>query len=327
MLTDGEIESLAIEVLSLVLEHTRLNQTSLFSDLQKGADGSLIPVYEASQADYGGFSFAYYVLPAIKKIVSDCDGLVDEWLSPLPEPDTQKMRDKAKEHQLELLRRMANVAALQLLVAFRQRLCETVEDAVEESLVISEGLLASLTVEHLKTSDVEVIIADATPAIEKAVENAARKRRDLLRTYLKLMPNILTERKRGGSRAKHRWTDSQYADLAKKYEELKEVWSDAKRIAKDAQRARSSKRSQQWRAEVLRAYPELPRDLLERFAHLRADDAKPSDIAILHAQRECGVTNPYSARDLRAKLRAWKLKSGQSGSAEIPKTRSLKSKD
>lgn len=197
MLTNGEIDSLAREVLSRVLEHSRLNQTSLFADLQKGEDGSLIPIYEASQPSYGGFSFSYHVLPAIKKIVSDCDSLVDDWASPFPEPQTQQLQDEAKEHQVELVRRMANVAALQLVVAFRQRLCETVEDAVEESLVISRGLLAAATIERLKKQDVEAIIADARPEIEKAVERSARKRRDLLRTYLKLMPNILTARGRG----------------------------------------------------------------------------------------------------------------------------------
>jgi hypothetical protein len=166
----------------------------------------------------------------------------------------------------------------------------------------------------------------ARPEIEKAVERAAGKRRELLREYVKLMPNILAERKRGGSRAKHHWTHTQLAGLARKYDELKVIWLDAKRIAKDARRARSPKRNQQLREEVLRAYPDLPQDLLERFAHLRADDAKPSDIALLHAQRESGVTDPYTPRELRKKIRAWRLKEQQSVSAKTAKTRNIKAK-
>lgn len=113
----------------------------------------------------------------------------------------------------------------------------------------------------------------------------------------------------GGARnVKHAWTDEDRVCLATKYEELQPIWIEAKRIAKDAQKSKERTRKKEWREEVLRAYPHLPTDLLERFSNPRADDAKPADIAVIHAKRECGITDKYSPRHLRDQIRAWKLK-------------------
>ena len=130
--------------------------------------------------------------------------------------------------------------------------------------------------------------------------------------------------RRGGSEPKHDWTSADLECLAAQYDDLQPIWLEAKRIAKDAQKSRERSRRAGWRAEVLRAYPYLPDDLLNRFANPRADDAKPSDIAILHAKRECGIAATYSARELREKIRAWKLKSSPRVSGQKPKSRKLK---
>lgn len=114
---------------------------------------------------------------------------------------------------------------------------------------------------------------------------------------------------RGGAHnVKHVWSDDERACLATKYDELQPIWVEAKRIARSAQKSKEPKRKKEWREEVLRAYPQLPVDLLERFSSLRADDAKPADIAVVHAKRECGVTEDYSPRHLRDQIKAWKLK-------------------
>lgn len=114
---------------------------------------------------------------------------------------------------------------------------------------------------------------------------------------------------RGGARnVKHLWTDEERAQLAAKYEEFQPVWIEAKRIARAAQKSRERTRKQEWRAEVLRAYPNLPHDLLERYSNPKADDAKPADLAVIHAKRECGITEEYSPRHLRDQIKAWRLK-------------------
>jgi len=108
--------------------------------------------------------------------------------------------------------------------------------------------------------------------------------------------------RRGGSDPKHYWSHEQRDCLTRLYTQLKPVCIEAKRIAVNAQRSTDRQQKRDWKLEVLRAYPKIPKDLLERFAHPRADDAKPSDIAIIHAKRECGVSYDYSSRQLRKEL-------------------------
>ena len=114
--------------------------------------------------------------------------------------------------------------------------------------------------------------------------------------------------RRGGSDPKHDWTDEERACLMTRYEELKPIWLEAKKIAKRAQKSREKTRKASWRDEVLRAYPYLPIELVERFATPRAEDAKPSNIAIIHAKNLCGITFDYSVKTLQEEVRAWKLK-------------------
>jgi hypothetical protein len=111
----------------------------------------------------------------------------------------------------------------------------------------------------------------------------------------------------GAHNVKHKWTPDQRSCLAHTYAKLLPIWTEAKRIARQAQKAREPTRSQEWRKEVLRAYPDLPGDLLETFVTLRGG-AKPSDNAAIHAGRECGIPVEYSPRQLRDVIKAWKLK-------------------
>lgn len=113
---------------------------------------------------------------------------------------------------------------------------------------------------------------------------------------------------RGGAQnIKHAWTDKDRALLSENAERLAGVWAEAKRIAMSAMRSRDLSRRRNWRVEVLRAYPDLPPDLLERLASPRAADAKPSELAVAHAGR-LSVPVTYSTRRLRQEIRAWKFK-------------------
>jgi hypothetical protein len=113
----------------------------------------------------------------------------------------------------------------------------------------------------------------------------------------------------GGPRnVKHDWTPDELDCLVKNYQELQPIWREAKQIARAAQKSQEASRRQNWQAEVLRAYPDLPNDLLKRFNHVRADDAKPSDIALIHAKIKCGVVETYTPRELSDKIRSWNLK-------------------
>jgi hypothetical protein len=113
----------------------------------------------------------------------------------------------------------------------------------------------------------------------------------------------------GGARnVKHVWTDEERRCLVNNYEQLQPIWLDAKRIAKDAQKSRVKMRNQAWRNEILRAYPELPEDLIERFATPRSEDAKPSNIALIHSARLCVPGVELSTVRLRKEIKTWKFK-------------------
>jgi hypothetical protein len=123
----------------------------------------------------------------------------------------------------------------------------------------------------------------------------------------KLKALMGTPTRGGAHNIKHVWTDDQRACLASKYEELQPIWIEAKRIAKAAQKSKERTRKQEWRKEVLRAYPDLPIDLLESFSTPRGG-TKPSDLAVIHASRACGITAELSPRHLREEIKMWKLK-------------------
>jgi hypothetical protein len=132
------------------------------------------------------------------------------------------------------------------------------------------------------------------------------KKRVLDSAWREVQPHVGSTQ--GGARnIKHVWTDEERACLATNFDRLKPIWLEAKRIAKTAQKSKEVTRSQRWREEVSRAYPELPLDLIERLSAPRSDDAKPADIALTHAASIC-LPVTYTTRRLRTEIKAWKLK-------------------
>lgn len=129
--------------------------------------------------------------------------------------------------------------------------------------------------------------------------------------HLKLLMGINPPLRGGAHNIKHEWTDKDRECLTKKYEELQPIWLDAKVIAKEAQTSKIKNRKDQWRQEVLRTYPNLPSDLLDGFSTLRGG-TRPSDNAVIHASRECGITSGISVRRLMGVMKEWKIKQSSS---------------
>jgi hypothetical protein len=313
MLTDAEKDALARRILTRVLRDfgARL-PPNLFKAI-KSENGEHVAIFaDTSLKGDGSFACQYMPIDPTKKIVKHCEHIYDDFIAQNEvHPTFEEFRNLAVEL-------MAECAVLHVIASFSQRLRDLLEDVVEDSYAIASGFLAACLASYLIETDQGRFSVDMKAQVESAIKRAADKKRTLIREHITVIPHVRPERGRGGSQPKHQWTDTDYECLAQKYDELKVVWIDAKRIAKDAQKAKSPKRNQGWQAEVLRAYPDLPNDLLARFAHLRSDDAKPSDLAIIHALRECGVKEPYTPRELREKIRAWKLKNEQSNSAKTP---------
>lgn len=310
MFTNTEVDALARRILTQVLKDFGAQLPSNLFQVIEAENGEQVAIYaDTSLEDNGSFACQYMPIDPSKKILRYCERLYDEFVANNDvHPSFETIRDAAIEA-------MADCAVLHLVASFPQRLRDLLEDVVEDSYAIANGFMAASLVRYASATGQGQFSVDMKPQVEKAIKRAADRKRALIRQHVSAIPHVRPERGRGGSQPKHRWTDTDYECLTQKYDELKVVWIDAKRIAKDAQKAKSPRRNQGWRAEVLRAYPDLPEDLLDRFVHLRADDAKPSDIAIIHALRECGVKELYTPRELREKIRAWKLKKQHSDSA------------
>jgi hypothetical protein len=303
MFTDAEIDALARDILTHVLKDFGAQLPSNLFQVFQADNGEEVAIYaDTSLEGDGSYACQYMPIDPSKKIVKYCELVYDDFIA------QNEVHPTFEEFRNIAIKCMADCAILHLVASFPQRLRDLLEDVVEDSYAIASGFLAASLVRYFRTTGQGQFSVDMKLQVEKAIKRAADRKRALIRQHVSAIPYVRPERGRGGSKPKHQWTDTELACLTQQYRELQIVWVDAKRIARDAQKARSPKRNKEWRAEVLRAYPALPGDLLDRFAHLRSDDAKPSDIALIHAAKECGIKEQYTTRELREKMRAWKLK-------------------
>jgi hypothetical protein len=137
--------------------------------------------------------------------------------------------------------------------------------------------------------------------------------------HLRRIMGITAPSRGGAHNIKHPWTNRDRECLAAKYAELEPIWQDAKVIAREAQNSQIKNRKAQWREEVLRQYPHLPSDLLEGFATPRGG-SRPSENAIIHASRECGITPGISARRLKDVVKEWSIKRHNRTSSKAKKS-------
>jgi hypothetical protein len=329
-MTDEKIDLLARKILTQVIADVN-EMDSLREVLETEASELTIVVSGTSDDGYGSFRCEYMPLDAIKKIIVECEAIYDAFLVTVADKQTGKSVEKtliefAPENRDTSISFMAELATLHLVGTFFYRVGEVLVEDVKDSELLANGVLAQVVAHVFIEQGLVHPVADARSDIDKAAERVANTKRVMLRHHFGALPNVVAERGRGGAyNVKHDWTPQELDCLAKNYAELRPVWLDAKQIARTAQKSKVSSRKRNWRDEVLRAYPDLPIELLDRFAHLRADDAKPSDIAIIHAKIKCGVKETYSARELRDKIKSRNLKTETRTSTKSSKPQKLKS--
>lgn len=307
MLTEAETDAIASKLLSKVLQDLSEHLPPNLFQPYRLENGEPVAIYsDASVIGHGAFACQYMPYKAAKKIVAQCDQMYAELLTTMD----KKSRSNLEEHYAVGIESMADMAILHLIASFSDRLRDTIDDAVEDSYVIGATLAIASVIKHIRTADNRPVKGDIKTHIDKAVRRAADKRRLLLTQHINAFPNMMVGRGRGGARnVKHIWNDQDRACLANKYTELQPIWIEAKRIARVAQNSAEITRKKDWRNEVSGVYPNLPKDLLEKFATLKGDDSKPSDIALAHAARLCLPPNvQLSIPRLRAELRTWKNK-------------------
>lgn len=203
------------------------------------------------------------------------------------------------KHEPEMLRQME-----------QQYIKESIEPATQR---VSDNL--HIVVNMLWGKLIQAAALSGANELREILEAPERKysaqqiKDEVFRDEWELLKPIIGVSTGGARNVKHVWSDKDRECLASKYAELQPIWIEAKKIARLAQNSKEATRKKEWRKEVLGVYENLPADLLERFATLRGDDAKPSNIALLHAARSCLPPNvELSIGRLREEITAWKVK-------------------
>lgn len=202
------------------------------------------------------------------------------------------------QHEPEALRAMERHAIKDSIEAATKRVDEHLEKIVE---MINDKIL------HAAFYGGANELRDILKAPEQ--KYSAREMRDaIFESDWQLLKPLLGISSGGPRNVKHVWTDEDRQCLAEQYERLKPIWLEAKRIAKAAQNATEHSRRKRWAEAVAATYPELKSDLIERLAP-DSSDARPADIALIHAARICIPAVRLTVRKLREEIRKWKSKS------------------
>jgi len=223
-MTDTEIDALAREILTRIVEDQ--NIAPLFVEVLVTEGGEPIPVYGAmSQEGYGAFRCEYMPLGAIKKIISECETIFDEFTIEGTEKQTgvtleKKISDSiSAETRAVGIRVMAESAAFHMISSFKSRLRELLKEAVEDGAVVANAVVAAVVGQRLRALKIGDFTADARIDIQKAAEQSAAKRRALIADSIKRLPHVMTERGRGRTPKSDLTREREREEYAKKVED------------------------------------------------------------------------------------------------------------
>lgn len=194
MLTEEEINALVDGSLGRALKGlSGLISPDAFQPCQLDS-GEYGAIYSGtSQEGYGSYSCRYMPREAVRRIVVYCDRQFEDFLT-----TTDGVAREIVEANRDIsIKSMVDVAVLHLVSSFGSRLQEVMEEIVDESHLISGGLVAASVSRYLGQITKREYMADGRAQIEQAVKRVAKRRRTLLRTYLKALPNVMVEKRRG----------------------------------------------------------------------------------------------------------------------------------
>jgi hypothetical protein len=145
--------------------------------LTQNKDGELVVLYRVN-GESGNIELRFAPLAAVKKIIEECGRIYDECAADykfrvLPDEDWQRgARDEA-------IRGMAIIATHRLLIGIRTRLCEALEDNLDESLLLAKAAIRGslkMFLEGEYTEEREPV--DCRQDIADAVDRVAKRERE-----------------------------------------------------------------------------------------------------------------------------------------------------
>ncbi len=294
-MTDAEVDALAKEVIATIIDELRGWDKSPLHEVRETSDGELVPVYGAmSEEGYGAFLCEFMPLGAVKRIITECEGIFDRFTVEIVDTKTGESRQKRihdghePESRSHSIRMMAECATLHMIGTFKSRLKDLLVEGMEDSKLIAESTLSAVVGNALLGVPGKSI-GDVRLEIDNAAKRVAEKKRTHLVNHVKQLPHILAEREgRGGSDPRVPVSDSQCITFATDYPSLLQYW-----------RGIASLRRQglDWRAYA-KVIQDTFDDLLDKLDDQLPDEADsagadypniPSVLAHEHAARRCGI--------------------------------------
>jgi len=204
MLTDPEVDALARDILTEVITNLKRGGYPQFIGFHETETNGPIIAYSTNRKGDGDGDVLCEFAPlnSVKSIIRVCESYAATFAIDVINADTKQLMDKVTlphDRQPRLVEDMAANAALRLVANFRVRLSDTLDEAVQDSLLIASSFLASVEAGHLTklTNDQWPATAYVQEPIEVAAQRVAEKKRLALREELAQLPNLVLERGRG----------------------------------------------------------------------------------------------------------------------------------
>lgn len=162
MLTEPDIDSIARAALDEAVKQARAASWAYLYDETNGE----VVFYDEPKA----FRVKFLTLPTIKRIVRNCDSLLD--------------RFGIADDREPLIAMLAERMALEVIQSFGSRVHETIEDTLSDCELLSEATLCSLPGPYDR---------DFRKMVAEVVEGAAGKKQELLLDRLRQFSNLKVE--------------------------------------------------------------------------------------------------------------------------------------
>lgn len=213
-MTDAEVDALARNILKEVLAEVCKLNPKYFHEILEMQNGEQVPVFAGiTPGGLGSFICQYMALESIKAIIKESEKVYDEFQQQtyddfqqllVGQPDSESMTDgldrmfdEIRDDRDDSVKVMAWHITFHLIAFFQTRLSNTIEEAIEDSKFMAEVSIRGRFAKWLNELVPDNTVADIRSELEAVGDKAKKKKKIWLRTCIKGLPSILSERGRG----------------------------------------------------------------------------------------------------------------------------------
>lgn len=202
MLTDAEVDSLALRILNRALKEIHLLAPlhSLITASETGAP--CIELFGTSKEGLGGLRLLYSPLEPIKLLIRESENLFDTFALDLIDKNTGNtsqvnLNDYIPQHKNRAIEFVSEYASLLLVGSLFPRMSELIRDEFADHQMFAKAILAEWLVTCFESDEHFHGKTDMRADLDHAVTTMAEVKRNSLRERLRGLPNIVAQRGRG----------------------------------------------------------------------------------------------------------------------------------